>query len=453
MIKLTRAAIAFVSLAWVVTPLYAGNYLADPGVPDTVRLEVEVDTIQRSITARLYVFSDEDLGGVSAGFGWDNPNCRLDSAIVEPNVDSEFDLLSIVFEDDELDVSNENRHFCFQGAGYSTGLPAADSSRLWATYYFTLLEWNGYSRDGLTMDTVSWDGGSVLLFGLPDHAGVFQPEWSGGFHTGCSRCVYPDPDPGARDTVGIDMSYDSILTEITLELSGFFDEDLRSISVGLDWNYETAKMLSAEADTLHSLIDSYMQGPFIFHDNIIDSTNKYREFGYYHSSNNFYSSIAGTGYRRHLARFRLETPYLSILDTFFVDTADFGSFPPLTLKQKGQLIGFAPVWINALFFYNPNCCIGMRGNVDSRSAGDDEMNVGDVTFLASYIWSNGAVPQCLEEANIDGDIKDFGPIDVDDLAYLVDHIWRGGPSPPACPPDDWWPAANNNRKQGQETEP
>jgi hypothetical protein len=40
-------------------------------------------------------------------------------------------------------------------------------------------------------------------------------------------------------------------------------------------------------------------------------------------------------------------------------------------------------------------------------------------------------PTCWEEANIDGDILE--QVNVSDITYLVDYLFRGGPAPPPCP--------------------
>lgn len=75
------------------------------------------------------------------------------------------------------------------------------------------------------------------------------------------------------------------------------------------------------------------------------------------------------------------------------------------------------------------CCIhdGIRGDVNY----DMGLNVTDLTYLVDYLFRGGPAPPCQEEANVDGDPGE--QINVADLTYLVDYLFRGGLPPPACP--------------------
>ena len=75
--------------------------------------------------------------------------------------------------------------------------------------------------------------------------------------------------------------------------------------------------------------------------------------------------------------------------------------------------------------YSPSCCMGRRGNVDNL----DDVNVADLTYLVNYLFKGGPAPECPEEANVDG----ISYIDVSDLTYLVDYLFKGGPEPVPCP--------------------
>ncbi len=70
-----------------------------------------------------------------------------------------------------------------------------------------------------------------------------------------------------------------------------------------------------------------------------------------------------------------------------------------------------------------NCCEN-RGNVDDQSS----INVADVTYLVDYLFRGGPEPQCFEEGDVNGD----GNINVADLTYLVNHLFRDGMPPPPC---------------------
>jgi outer membrane protein assembly factor BamB len=91
----------------------------------------------------------------------------------------------------------------------------------------------------------------------------------------------------------------------------------------------------------------------------------------------------------------------------------------VTFDADGVAYAFASL-------YQPGCCIGIRGNVDSDGA--DQVNVADLTFLVDYLFRNGTVPPCAEEGDVNGDSN----INVADLTYLVDYLFRNGTPPPSC---------------------
>ncbi|MBU8933446.1 MAG: thrombospondin type 3 repeat-containing protein [candidate division Zixibacteria bacterium] len=74
------------------------------------------------------------------------------------------------------------------------------------------------------------------------------------------------------------------------------------------------------------------------------------------------------------------------------------------------------------------CCCngdGLRGNVDDIG----EVNIADLTYLVSYLYTGGSEPPCMEESDIDGNVE----INIADLTYLVSYLFTGGPAPVACP--------------------
>jgi hypothetical protein len=73
------------------------------------------------------------------------------------------------------------------------------------------------------------------------------------------------------------------------------------------------------------------------------------------------------------------------------------------------------------------CCVGRRGNVDGDP--NHRVNVADLTYLVDYLFRTGPLPPCSEEGNVNGDSN----INVADVTYLVDYLFRGGPAPPPCP--------------------
>lgn len=75
------------------------------------------------------------------------------------------------------------------------------------------------------------------------------------------------------------------------------------------------------------------------------------------------------------------------------------------------------------------CCLGIRGNVDGDP--QDVINIGDLTYLVKYLFGNGGVPPCPDEANIDDDAG--GAVNIADLTNLVLYLFGGGPEPVPCP--------------------
>jgi hypothetical protein len=75
----------------------------------------------------------------------------------------------------------------------------------------------------------------------------------------------------------------------------------------------------------------------------------------------------------------------------------------------------------------PTCCVGQSGNID----GDPGylIDISDLVYLVDFMFSGGAAPPCMLEANVDG----LGELDISDLVYLVDYMFTGGPAPVACP--------------------
>jgi predicted outer membrane repeat protein len=65
---------------------------------------------------------------------------------------------------------------------------------------------------------------------------------------------------------------------------------------------------------------------------------------------------------------------------------------------------------------------------DANSSGD--VDIDDVVYLINYIFGGGPPPDPLEV----GDVDCSGFIDIDDVVYLINYIFAGGPEPCAsCP--------------------
>ncbi len=105
---------------------------------------------------------------------------------------------------------------------------------------------------------------------------------------------------------------------------------------------------------------------------------------------------------------------------------------PLIAAYQDSLAGGQYDAFMARFEFDPSdCCIETAGDVDND--GCDEINVVDITYLVDYLFRGGPAPVCEDEADVNGLPGPVGPTDVADLTYLIDYVFRGGPEPPPCP--------------------
>jgi len=84
----------------------------------------------------------------------------------------------------------------------------------------------------------------------------------------------------------------------------------------------------------------------------------------------------------------------------------------------------------------PDACRGCcqnRGNVNRIIGPGGPIDVNDITYLVAYLFGKGSPPPCLEEGNVDNLETIPGiPIDVADLTFLVAYLFQGGAAPPPC---------------------
>ena len=69
------------------------------------------------------------------------------------------------------------------------------------------------------------------------------------------------------------------------------------------------------------------------------------------------------------------------------------------------------------------------GGFDVRAVGDLNgdglIDVGDIVFLVDYLYRNGDAPDPVEIADVNCD----GVVNVGDVVYLVSYLYKGGPAP------------------------
>ncbi|MGB7063090.1 MAG: S8 family serine peptidase [Candidatus Zixiibacteriota bacterium] len=57
--------------------------------------------------------------------------------------------------------------------------------------------------------------------------------------------------------------------------------------------------------------------------------------------------------------------------------------------------------------------------------GDGTIDIGDVVYLINYLYKGGPAPEPLDA----GDANSDGVIDIGDVVYLINYLYKGGPSP------------------------
>lgn len=69
--------------------------------------------------------------------------------------------------------------------------------------------------------------------------------------------------------------------------------------------------------------------------------------------------------------------------------------------------------------------VGSGGFLRGDANGDGVIDLGDVVFLINYLYRDGPAPDPLEA----GDTNSDGQINLGDVVYLIDYLFRGGPPP------------------------
>ncbi|MBU8933768.1 MAG: hypothetical protein KOO62_07150 [candidate division Zixibacteria bacterium] len=181
----------------------------DAGAADTVEMVFSVipdyTTGQYNVQMDLWVFNDANLLiGATSGFTWDNANLQMDSATASDLTDNAFDIGPFFYEDADIDLTNSNQRFLFGGALlFASGVASAPESQIWASYYFTLSDWD--ICDSIALDSLTYSPGSDFgLVGQGNH--IYQPYWKGRIVAYDTACI-----PSANLVLSTDLlSFDAV---------------------------------------------------------------------------------------------------------------------------------------------------------------------------------------------------------------------------------------------------
>ena len=74
------------------------------------------------------------------------------------------------------------------------------------------------------------------------------------------------------------------------------------------------------------------------------------------------------------------------------------------------------------------CCQGMTGNIDGDQG--NAIDIADLVWMVNYVFKDGPRPPCMAKTDVNGD--EAGP-DIADLVQLVNYMFKDGPAPALCP--------------------
>jgi len=101
----------------------------------------------------------------------------------------------------------------------------------------------------------------------------------------------------------------------------------------------------------------------------------------------------------------------------------------IRVEVKGKITGSSNSypsyqdWIGGIGKAELTTVIPLRGDAN----GDGEINVGDVVYIINFLYRSGDPPVPLQAADANCD----GIVDVGDIVYLINYLYRGG-DPPDC---------------------
>ena len=75
--------------------------------------------------------------------------------------------------------------------------------------------------------------------------------------------------------------------------------------------------------------------------------------------------------------------------------------------------------------YSPRLDIDVVSYIPGDASGDGVVDIGDVVYLINYLFKSGPAPYPL----IAGDANCDGVVDVGDVIYLINYLFKGGPVP------------------------
>ncbi len=279
-------------------------------------------------------------------------------------------------------------------------------------------------------------------------------------------------DNGNCDTIALVLDVDTTQMLVTAELYLYSDYTIVSGTVGFTWIHSTADML-IDSVVYAPLVTDNFDIYFAFEEDDINLTNTNKRFLFgsgifgdiktgipgdptnrrlwatYYFTLQSWSGMDIDSIQIDTVFYNSATVYLFVEGTIEVPQNHFkniwdGTYSSATDLDADSIIDY---FDNCRFSYNPLqedtdndgigdscCCIDERGNADGIYNSGIPIDVADLTFLVNFVFKGGPGPGCIEEGNVDGIVmgKDL-PITLSDLVYLVNYVFKSGPVPPDCP--------------------
>ncbi|MGB2696630.1 MAG: carboxypeptidase regulatory-like domain-containing protein [Candidatus Zixiibacteriota bacterium] len=122
---------------------------------------------------------------------------------------------------------------------------------------------------------------------------------------------------------------------------------------------------------------------------------------------------------------------------WYTDTSGFyfcDSLPPGAYFVNAQKEGYVPeTYPDSVMVTAGEITSGIDFYLTATRVGDVnldyEINVSDVIYLVNYLFKNSPAPVPMEK----GDINCNGTVTVSDIVYLINYIWKNGPEPGCLP--------------------
>jgi len=243
---------AMILCALLAVPASAQQDPLDLGEADTaffVISEPTVGAVDQLVTAELYFWNDaQNMGNVSSGWGWDNPNFVMESAVWSPEAISAFNMLRLSYYQNDLDATNANQ--LFQATGMrimGDGLVASTTAQLVVTYTFRVSSWS--EIDQFCIDVAEFIPLAFVDLSNNEYVPIFKgPLCVGNVSTGVLVvspptleffCVAAEANPSAQivsvtEAGGQNIAFDLATDAGWINLGSTSGTTPQDISVGID---------------------------------------------------------------------------------------------------------------------------------------------------------------------------------------------------------------------------